>query len=615
MWQTWLKRLQVGRFRFGYIVRTFRIFWAISPFWMSAHIALALANGILPIISVSLTESVVESILTLVESGSAFVTIAAQVAPPIILFALISLFSRITATLANTVYRALTYRSSDYMSDALHRQTIRLDLAYFDRTEYYDLLNRATSEANTQPLAMLMAATQIGSGVVTMVGLLVLLVSYGLWLPLAVFISTLPSFLIIRWHSRRVNQWRVDTTQRQRLMGYYGSLLTGLNSAAEMRLFQLGEHYASAYLTLSRKMRQEMLRFDAQFVFADFLAYTLAFAAVGVIMVWMLIQTVVGAYGLGDLVAFYRILSRGQAQTTRILDAIGDLYRAALFLQHLYTYLDLQPNIQDPPDPQPMGNALTHGITFENITFSYPEAPRKTLENFTLHIPSGQLVAIVGPNGSGKSTLIKLLCRFYDPQGGSVLWDGVDIRRYRLADLWRQTTVLFQVPMRYQTTARENITLGDLTAPRDDAAVELAAQAAGAHERIIRLEKGYDTVLGRMFGTGELSVGEWQRLALARAFWRQSPLIILDEPTSAMDVWAEAAWLDSLRATIAGRTALLITHRFTTAMKADWIYVMKDGKLLEQGTHADLLQLSGIYAQSWEQQTRSAQDALTHRTL
>jgi ATP-binding cassette subfamily B protein len=252
-----------------------------------------------------------------------------------------------------------------------------------------------------------------------------------------------------------------------------------------------------------------------------------------------------------------------------------------------------------------MPSALQGGIRFERVAFQYPGAREATLNDFSLTIPAGRIVSLVGPNGAGKSTFVKLLCRFYDPAGGRIELDGRDLRSFQLDELRRHITVLFQEPVHYNATAGENVHLGDLGAT--EAEVETAAVAAGADEIIRRLPAGYGNTLGKLFIDGaELSTGEWQRIALARAFLRQSPILILDEPTSAMDPWAEAEWLDRFRSLARGRTAILITHRLTTAMRADEIHVFSAGRVVESGSHEELLRLGGLYAQSWSRQERSS---------
>jgi ATP-binding cassette subfamily B protein len=249
------------------------------------------------------------------------------------------------------------------------------------------------------------------------------------------------------------------------------------------------------------------------------------------------------------------------------------------------------------------------------VSFGYPDTNVKALADFDMMVPSGKIVAIVGPNGAGKSTLVKLLCRFYDPDGGKIEIDGIDLKEIPTEDLRRLITVLFQQPLHYSTTLRENIQYGDLELNPSDVEIQAAINAAGAEEIVARLPDGQETLLGRWFAGGtELSVGEWQRIALARAFLRRAPIIILDEPTSALDPWAEADWLQRFRQLAHERTSIIITHRFTTAMHADVIHVMRHGQIAESGSHHSLIEQNGFYAESWSRQMMSA-EALTPQEI
>jgi ATP-binding cassette, subfamily B, bacterial len=273
----------------------------------------------------------------------------------------------------------------------------------------------------------------------------------------------------------------------------------------------------------------------------------------------------------------------------------------------LFEFLALRSEVVDVERPRSFPVPLRSGIRFSEVAFRYQANSRAVLEDFDLTLPAGRWVAIVGPNGAGKSTLFKLLCRFYDPQAGQITIDGVDIRELSLRDLREQITVVFQDPVHYQATVRDNIAYGDFAGPTGTAEIERAARSAGAADFVERMPRGYDTMLGSWLAGGrDLSTGEWQRIALARAFRRRAPIMLLDEPTSAMDSWAENEWLERFRALAAGKTTLMITHRFTTAMRADAIYVMVDGRIIESGTHRELVEQSGYYARSWSAQMAAA---------
>jgi len=318
---------------------------------------------------------------------------------------------------------------------------------------------------------------------------------------------------------------------------------------------------------------------------------------------WMLHRTITGRAGLGDLLLCFQAFQQCQVMLRGLLEGSGKIYRSLFFVENLDEFLGLEPRIL-PGENGERGLPIQDSIRFEDVSFAYPGSSHLALDKFNMEMPKGKVVALVGHNGAGKSTLIKLLCRFYDPDAGRILLDGVDLRALDQAALRRQITVLFQDPVHYHASVRENIAFGDLEGLSDENRVRQAAQDAGALEPIERLPGGIEALLGKWFGGAELSGGEWQRIALARAFFRRASLIILDEPTSSMDSWAEQDWLGRFRALTEGRTALMITHRFTTAMHADIIHVLDKGRVVESGTHAELVALGGAYATSWAAQMR-----------
>jgi len=374
------------------------------------------------------------------------------------------------------------------------------------------------------------------------------------------------------------------------------------DAVAVLRVFNSVYYFRQHYRTLRSQLREGRFRLVRQQVISEFIAGTLALTTSGTVMAWMVWRVVQGALSLGDLALFYGAFSQGQQLMRTLLGSVGQIYSNLLFLENLFQFLALEPQLSETATPVPVPAQLQQGLHFDNITFHYPGSNRPALKDFNLTVPAGQVVAIVGENGAGKSTLLKLLCRLYDPTTGQVTLDGIDLRAFSATALRQRITVLFQQPMHYHLTVAENIALGDLTAQPTPDLIRQAAAAAAADQPVAKLPQGYDTLLGKWFGGAELSGGEWQRVALARAFLRQAPIMILDEPTSAMDSWAEADWMARFRTLAAGRTALIITHRFTTAMQADIIHLMAAGQIVESGSHAELVALGGRYAQSWRQQ-------------
>jgi ATP-binding cassette subfamily B protein len=318
----------------------------------------------------------------------------------------------------------------------------------------------------------------------------------------------------------------------------------------------------------------------------------------------MVRRTLAGSANLGDLALFYQVFMQGQTLVRNAMKTISDLYGNLFYLQNLFDFLALEAVVIAPQHPQPIPEGGAIAVELKDVTFAYPDQTDNLLENFNLTIPADKITAIVGDNGAGKSTLIKLICRFYDPAGGKITFNGVDLRTLDPQEVLTAVTVLFQEPVRFHETAEINIRFGDLEKDNEPQAVQDAALAGGSDQFILDLPQGYQTPMGKWFGGSELSSGQWQRLALSRAFYREAGLILLDEPTAMMDSWAETDWLKRFRSLAQGKTALVISHRFTTAMQADFIYVMRSGKIVESGTHQELLEKNGLYAVSWREQTQ-----------
>jgi ATP-binding cassette subfamily B protein len=433
------------------------------------------------------------------------------------------------------------------------------------------------------------------------------LMRYGAWLPPALLVSTLPAFYVVVRASRQYHVWWNATTADRRRTHYFAHLLTEGWYAAEIRLYGLADRYREAYLDLRRKLRTRRLALLRDQSLAKVGAEVIALAVTAGTIFWMVWRAFQGQATLGDIALFYQAFQRGQGLMRALLTNVGQIYTNGLFLVNLFEFLDLEARVQDPPKPVPTPITLQQGIHFRDVTFRYPGTDRVALRDFSVTIPAGRTVAIVGANGAGKTTLLKLLCRFYDPESGQIDIDGNDLRTLSLGELRKRITVMFQQPVGYQDTVRRNIALSTPEGEDDLAAIEAAAQSAGAHELITSLPKGYDTLLGKWFAEGtELSAGEWQRVVMARAYLRRSQLLILDEPTSLMDSWSEVDWFERFQTLAHGRTAVIITHRFTIAMRADVIHVMEQGRLVESGSHGELLALGGLYAESWKAQVESA---------
>ena len=589
----------------SYWPRTFGLVWSAAQNWTIAWVVLLVFQGLLPVATVYLTRSLVNSLVAIVGAGMSWKSIQ-TILVPVSLMAGVLLLTEILRSVIEWVRTAQSELVQDNISTLVHEKSVAVDLALYESSDYYDQLNRARSDASGRSLALLENSGSLLQNSITLLAMAAILLPYGFWLPALLLLSTLPAFYVMLGLNRRHHQWWQRTTTDRRWLQYYELLLTNNGVAAELRLFNLGSYFQPAYQTVRQRLRTEHLKLVKEQMLGRLGAGVIALGMSSVAVAWMARQVLLGIITLGDLALFYQAFNQGQNLMRSLLGNLGEIYKNSLFIGDLFEFLQLEPKVVNPPEPSPIPLALKQGIRFEQVTFRYPGSDRAVLADFNLTIPAGKIVAIVGDNGAGKSTLIKLICRFYDPESGCIELDGTNLREFSLEELRSLLTVLFQFPIPYHVTAAQNIGLGDLAAAPSAAEIEAAARGAGVHESIMRLPQGYDTLLGKWFpGGADLSGGEWQRLALARSFLRRAQIIILDEPTSAMDPWAEFDWLERFRSLANGRTALVITHRFTLAMRADIIHVMRNGQIVESGNHDELLAKGGLYAQSWTTQMQT----------
>ncbi|MGZ9074206.1 MAG: ABC transporter ATP-binding protein, partial [Burkholderiaceae bacterium] len=496
----------------------------------------------------------------------------------------------------------LSERFSNETSLRLMEHAATLDLEDFEDSELQDSLERARRQAagRTSLISQLFSQAQ---GVITIISFAAGLLVYAPWLIVLLAVALIPAFIGETYFNAQSYSLNFARTPERRELDYVRQTGASVETAKEVKIFGLNDFLIERYRTLADSFFQANRRIAigrAGWGSALTAIGTLAYYAAYAYIVW---RTLRGDFSIGDLTFLAGSFMRLRNLLENLLIGFSQVASQALYLDDLFSFFEIQPEIVPPPNPKPFPVPIQHGFTFENVGFRYPGAERWAVRNLTLDLRAREILALVGENGAGKTTLVKLLARLYDPDEGRILLDGHDLREYDLFALRANIGVIFQDFMRYHLTAADNIAVGRIEARNDRARIVAAAERSLADEVIRKLPDGYDQVLGKRFRTGiDLSGGEWQKIAIARAYMRDAQLLILDEPTAALDARAEFEVFERFKELSHGKTVVLISHRFSSVRMADRIVVLVDGAIEADGTHAELVQQRGRYAELFELQ-------------
>jgi ATP-binding cassette subfamily B protein len=592
------------------IGRALRLVWQTTPAWALVNALLALLQSVMPLVSLYLIKRILDAVSESLQAAQPMTGFTA-ISGWVLLAAAAALLTAVLRSFSDYASQRQSLQMTDAVADIIHAKSIAVDLGYYEDPAYYDTLHRAQQEAPYRPQSIVRGLIQLGQNGLSLLGIVGLLFTFNGWLALILFIATIPGAVLRLVNSRRLYGFEQEQTEKERRAWYYHYVLTDSSHAKEIRLFDLGEFFKGSYHTLMEAIRTGRLKLALSRLGSDVFTQSLTTIALFGSLVWIILQVLNARITFGDLMVYYLGFQSGINFTQGVLHALAGLYEDNLFLNNLYQFLDLKPKISVPPKPRENIGEKPCRVDFENVSFTYNNRVGETLKEINLSLKPGSVIAIVGENGSGKSTLIKLLCRLYDPDRGVIRVNGVDIKEIDPRTWQREIAVVFQDYVRYAMTARDNIWLGDTKLDVDIKKIVEAGQSSGADGFIQNLPQGYDTMLGNWFENGrELSTGEWQKMSLARIFWRKASILILDEPTSSFDPLAELELFRHFQQELNGRSAILISHRYSTVQMADYIYVMDKGCMIEEGTHEDLLQQNGQYARLYHAQVQSFQAAV-----
>jgi ATP-binding cassette subfamily B protein len=481
----------------------------------------------------------------------------------------------------------------------------QLELRHFEDPDFYDRLTRARREASSRPLGLVLNSFALFSHALKLVGYAALLVRFEAWVVLALMVAVLPGTVAEMRYAKegfRMRNWRSPDSRKAL---YFEHVLANDSYAKEVKLFGLGDLFLGRYRELAERFHREDTRLALRRTLITFLASLLATGTYYGAYASMAVMAAAGRISLGDLTMYVLAFRNGQQTFQDMLGCIASIYESNLYMSNLFAFLDASiasavtraPSAADAP-------VVERGIRLSGVIFKYPGQEKPVLDGIDLFIPRGQSIALVGQNGAGKTTLVKLVTRLYDPTEGRVLLDGKDLRDWDHAELLARFGVIFQDFNRYQLRVRENVGVGKVDRLDDEPLIARAVERGGAEGVVAGLSSGVETQLGRWFEDGaELSGGQWQKLALARGFMREeADVLVLDEPTAALDAEAEHAVFQRFKELAAGRTTIIISHRFPTVRMADRILVLEHGKIVEDGTHDELLAAAKTYARLYKMQ-------------
>jgi ATP-binding cassette, subfamily B, bacterial len=585
------------------IPRAVRLVLEYTPGWTVTNIFFVIILGLLPLATIYIMKVLVDTVTTGVQGNT---DLGGQLIIVLLFAAGIALATAAFRAFSAYATEIQSVIMTDRISDLIHSQSVSVDIAYYENPEYHDNLHLAQITGPSRPGKIINDLVRIGQNCISIGAVGVLILSFSPLAGFVLIIAAIPAALLRVWYSQKIYALQLQQTEMERRSWYFHYILTNTHYAKEIRLFNTGNFFRDQYSALRNIIRHAKLALSRTKAVWDVIFQGIITIAIFGSFAVIAFKTLEGEITLGDMVMYFMgfQLCIGYIQT--VFTSLNALYEDQLFLNNFFKFLDLEPEITTPADPVSVPSPIQKEVRVENLAFTYPGSNKPALSDVNLTLHAGEVIALVGENGAGKSTLIKLLSRLYAPDSGTISVDGISLEDLDPEEWRSKISIIFQDFVQYQISAYENIHIADLNRAEKQSEIEKAANESGADEVIKKLPEGYNTVLGKYFSGGrELSTGEWQKIALARAFYREADIVILDEPSSSLDANSEKEVFHKFRDIIMGRSAILISHRFSTVLMADHIYVLEDGTIVEDGTHSELMKMNGKYAAMYRAQADS----------
>jgi ATP-binding cassette subfamily B protein len=587
--------------RIKYFRESINLVWTSAPGWAVANIFISVVRSFLPLVLIWLIKGLIDGITKAASAGP-----GTSVSGIIWLIAAVVVtwyLDEVSSDLGNFVRKKQSVKLESYMYGLLHNKAVKLDLINFERPEYYDILTRASREAPWRPNSILNNLVSMFRGILSLVLMAGLLTTLNWILALLLVVVNIPGIWLRFHYADILYNFQRKQTPEARKTAYFDWLLTGDRPSREIRLFGLGNYFISLFNKAFRNTKEEEVSIVGKRTLIEMASDLFKAAAVLITLLFIARRTIEGSLTLGQMAMFLLAFRQGMVYIRDLFVSMSGLYEDSLFISDTFEFLNLEEKVKE-IQPVVEHPELKNSIRAENISFTYPGNQVSTIDNVSFEIKKGEIVALVGPNGAGKSTLVRLLCRLYDPDSGIVKLDSTDIKNMHPEQYRKLFSVVFQDFMLYNLNAGENIRLGNVEMENGNEEIRSAAKITGIHELIVNLPDGYSTAIGTLFDDSrELSWGEWQKIALARALFRNAPVLILDEPSSALDADTEYDIFSRFREIVRGKTSLLISHRFTNVSLADRIIVLNRGTIAEAGTHEELMKKKGMYYAMYTKQS------------